>query len=387
MISLYQLKEKASRKYWTVIKAALKGESIFPFIIPADKKLPGKFEEFQQAVGELVEFSKDKKGWGYTLTLKKRVTRKYSTQSIPVLFSFDTQVDYLRFVGKQEEAESILRVAENLGKKFPALRQWIEKNPKKIHEHIKVWDSIINVLLYFRSNPKPRMYTRELPINIHTKFIEKNKGILRELLEHVIPEFINKEGETFEKQFHLKSPPALIRMRQLDSTIDTDIFSFSDDLAVPFEVFNRLAPRSRFVVISENLMTFLTLPLMKQAIGIYGSGFQVEMLKDAPWLKSKTIIYWGDIDAHGFIILSRVRRSFPSATSILMDEETFNCFEDWVARGPDSAINGDIEKYLTPQELTFYRFLQKNNYRLEQEHISQHYVSARFENLMKNFGS
>ncbi|NOR71388.1 MAG: hypothetical protein GQ532_17115, partial [Methylomarinum sp.] len=36
--------------------------------------------------------------------------------------------------------------------------------------------------------------------------------------------------------------------------------------------------------------------------------------------------YWGDLDTHGFAILSRLRHYYPQVKSILMDEKTLEQF-------------------------------------------------------------
>jgi len=62
----------------------------------------------------------------------------------------------------------------------------------------------------------------------------------------------------------------------------------------------------RYVRNKEILIHFLTLPERKKAVAIFGKGFQLNLLKDARWLAEKQILCWGDIDCHGFQILSQL---------------------------------------------------------------------------------
>jgi hypothetical protein len=55
-------------------------------------------------------------------------------------------------------------------------------------KYVDEWADILRVCRYFQLHPRPNLYLRELPIKVHTKFIEEHKGILRELLEIVLPE-------------------------------------------------------------------------------------------------------------------------------------------------------------------------------------------------------
>lgn len=41
-----------------------------------------------------------------------------------------------------------------------------------------------------------------------------------------------------------------------------------------------------------------------------------------PWLSGAEIVYWGDIDTHGFAILDRLRAWLPATRSVLMDRDT-----------------------------------------------------------------
>lgn len=351
-------------------------------VIAADKSLPENFEAMRRAVGELVDNAKEKTGFGYRLVFDERNTRRHGIQSVPARISFDSEEDFFTFIGKTKEAEKIIHWVNQLREKIPVLKPWANQNPRKVLKHLDAWPGLINVLLYFRDNPRPRMFIRELPIKVHTKFIEQHEGILRELLAIIIPEHINQDGNTFEEQFNLKSAVPLIRIRRLDDVVDADIFTLSDDLAIPADVFKRLTPQCRYVVVVENQMTFLTLPPLDNTIAVYGGGFKVENLKKAAWLKSKTIIYWGDIDVHGFLILSLVRKYFPSTISIMMDEETFRRFRVHRGKGTVSKGRDDLKLNLTPEELKLYRLLKEGNYRLEQEHLSQDYIAAQFEKLI-----
>jgi hypothetical protein len=58
------------------------------------------------------------------------------------------------------------------------------------------------------------------------------------------------------------------------------------------------------------------------SIAIFGEGFGVTVLDQIPWLNGCELVYWGDIDTHGFAILNRLRLRVPTVRSILMDRQT-----------------------------------------------------------------
>ena len=60
-------------------------------------------------------------------------------------------------------------------------------------------------------------------------------------------------------------------------------------------------------------------------------GYAVEVYAALPWLRGRACHYWGDLDTHGFAILSRLRQHLPQARSLLMDTETLLAHRDlWV---------------------------------------------------------
>lgn len=65
------------------------------------------------------------------------------------------------------------------------------------------------------------------------------------------------------------------------------------------------------VYITENNINGLAFPPMEGSLVIFGLGYGVETLSTIPWLRKVGIIYWGDIDTHGFAILDRLRMTFP----------------------------------------------------------------------------
>jgi hypothetical protein len=84
------------------------------------------------------------------------------------------------------------------------------------------------------------------------------------------------------------------------------------------------------------------------------------------------VVYWGDIDTHGFAILNRVRRHLPQARSMLMDQPTLLDHRDrWVSESTPTAVTLDR---LTEAEAALYADLVSATYgpsvRLEQERIS-----------------
>jgi len=375
MIKPEDIKIRASRKYKAFLQAFITQENIFPLIIPGDKKASKTTALFNQELQALISQSKEKKGYGYTVTYEQRKSKTLSKQSFPKQFSFETEQDYVKFLGKEREVSVFKINYKKAVEEFPELYPWVLKQPLKVINNRTVWDDLLKICRYFKKNPTPNLYIRQLPIKIHTKFIERNIGIARELLNHIIAENANSNVSKFEERFNLKYSEPLVRFRILDNAISNTYFQGIDDISITASKFETLKLPLTRVFIVENLMNVLTLPEQKNSIVIFGKGFQVSSLKNAKWLNNVEIIYWGDIDVQGFEILSQVRGYFKHTKSILMDETTFNTFfED--DKGTASKVQ-NLE-HLLPNEELVYKKMQSNNWRLEQEKIPDAFVHQYF---------
>ena len=373
MITANEIRKKSENLYSEYLKSVITEEAFFPKILRSDKSVSPNFNEMRKELTEVIEHSKDRKGFGYTVTYKQINTRKHGSQSLPEEISFQTESDFLKYLHKEKEVEQFRNDCLLILSKFKELREWIIKYPAKIIENQRKWEDILNVCHYFKRNPSPNLHIRELPIQVHTKFIENNKGILKELLDILLAEHINQNEKDFEKRFNLKYDEPQIRFRILDKNISYKYFSGIDDLSIPISRFEQLELSLKKVFVVENKMNVLTFPNINETIVIFGSGFKVENLKNTQWLKNMEIFYWGDLDVQGFEILSQFRSYFPHVKSILMDKETFAHHSSEKVEGTPSKVS--VISGLTNEEQELYELLKLNNRRLEQEKISLDYVN------------
>ena len=381
MINAEEIKKKALNKYTTFLASVINNESIFPLIISGNKKPSKSTKEFDREITELLSNSKEQKGYGYTIAYETRRSKILGTQSFPSKFSFESETDYLKFLNKTKEITLFREIKKDTLTEFPELKTWMLKYPRKIISNKENWDSILRVCRYFKKNPIPNLYIRELPIQVHTKFIERHKGIIKELLDILIADYVNFEKSKFEERFNLKFLEPLIRFRVLDSKISEKVFSGISDLSIPVSQFRSLKLKIKRIIIVENkvnLYNILTLPKTENTIVIFGKGYSVSNLKNIEWFNDKEVLYWGDIDAQGFEILSQVRSYYKHTKSILMDTNTFTKFYE-NDLGTISLVKNEMN--LTMEERLLYNRLKNENLRLEQEKIPHWYVFNFFTNL------
>lgn len=381
MISPNEIKTKAERKYFSFLQSVVQAIPFSRIVIPGDKTYSRtSISEFHNEILALANQSKEKKGFGFTIEYQTVKTKTIGMQSLPTIIYFDSEKDFLKFLGKEKEVDIFIDNWRLIHSHFPELKDWTIKNPTKIIQHQGKWESIIKVCNYFKNYPKPNLFIRELPVNVHTKFVESNQSIITELLDVIIQNHINLNERDFEKRFNLKFREPLVRFKVLDKKISQNYFSNLDDIAIPVSQFVNLRLPLKQVLIVENkttLYTTLTLPKMDKTIAIFGQGNAVTNIQDAKWLNDITVLYWGDIDAHGFEILSRLRKHFRHTKSVLMDKTTFEKFFENDSGKP---ATDTTTLNLTENENELYNLLKINNWRLEQEKIPFDYVNRHFCN-------
>lgn len=386
MINHVQILQKAERLYPLFLNSVITGDTFFP--IDHNKfpigYPPKDYLALREAVTQLKNKSKNNLGYGYTVEWKTRKFHKLGQQSLPEHISIETEQDYLKLLKREKELLQFKADIELIRSEVPELNSWLYQNPLKVIEYSDRWSDLLKVCRYFQSNPKPHLYIRELPIHIHTKFIEQNKGILRNLLEAILPtELLSLvQGEkqyTFEKRFSLRYGEPLIRLRILDPALKGKYDLPFYDISSTISEFKQLNLKVHRFFIAENLTNFLTLPALENSFALFGSGYAIQILKSVTWLEDCPIFYWGDLDTDGFKILSQLRSYFPKTISIMMDAKTLETFKEFAVTVTESTAENLL--YLTAEEQALYSYLSIHNQRLEQERISQDYAYRYIESL------
>ncbi|MBK8088885.1 MAG: hypothetical protein IPK31_13595 [Chitinophagaceae bacterium] len=379
MISPQEIKAQAIKWWKPFLQSHLRNEPFFPKTIDRIGKITSsaireKITELQTQLNELYANSKEKLGFGYVINKADVNFRRTGSHTLPQSITFETAEDYIEFIGKKKDWNVFLKNSSLIHHQISQLTEWVVINPLLVVENDKKWEDLLKVCKYFLANPQPDLYIRQLPIDLHTKFIEQNEALLKSLLDYLIPEHIKDATEKqLSKRYHLRFDEPTMRIRILDNRLLIDNLS---DVGLPLSEFRKLSIECSNILLTENKMNFLALPELLSTIAIWsGGGFMISHLKNTDWLKMKNIFYWGDLDAHGFLILHQMRSYFPQTKAIMMNMNTFELFKgEGLVSG--EKINSENLSTLTETELEMFQFLKTNNYRLEQEKIRQEYVDG-----------
>lgn len=278
MITTTEIKKKADRIYPQVLRSVLTEENVFPFHIRADKSLSKDFVSMSREIAHIMDDSKDRKGFGYTVVAERTKNRLHGVQDIPKAIIFESQIDFLKYVGKQKEFEAFNSDIKKILSLIPELKDWCISNPLLVINNSLKWDDLIKVCLWFMSfHETEKYYIRELPIAIDTKFVESHISILRTLLDELVPHLTKMEESFFHKRFGLKYQEPRIRLRFLDKLLAIE--GRFTDISLPLSDFVKSNLTCKKILITENIMNFLTLPDLNDTIAIWGGGYAVTNLK------------------------------------------------------------------------------------------------------------
>jgi hypothetical protein len=378
MITPNELREKANKLYYKVVSSVLEGTAIFPLTIPSNKQITGSnFSEWSADIVPLYNQSKAEKGKGYTVLWKEKKIQG-TKQQVPIKIYFEALPDFLSFTNNTETFEKIIEVQRIVLASFPELKSWINSNPAILLDNYSNWEGIIKVGKYFVDNQPPYpFYLRELPIEVHSKFIEDNIGVIRKVLDRILPDSSIQKSETdFSARYCLKKTNVFTQIRILDDTLKP-ILGY-DECALSVEDAGWLQWLPKKVFIIENKACFLSFPKVDGAVAIFGEGFKSRLSKSLPWLEKTKLYCWFDLDAAGFEMLNLIRTHHCHAISFLMDGDTFHQFKSF------SVENIYRQKHLpllSPAESNLYNYLVQHKRRLEQERISQRYIMEKLVSL------
>ncbi len=325
---------------------------------------------------------------------------------LPAAVVFANVEDEVEFVGKTRELGRFRSLAKGLTGLDPALSNWAMKRPLQL---LALGDAALTaaqVALWLKENPGPGIYLRQLSLpGVHTKFIETHRRVIDEMvavLQHRSPEedqpgaasddaapdgvasdgiasdradgpplslMARTPAARFAGRHGFRHLPELVRFRLLDPGIP--LLGEARDVMVTAEAFGTLRLPINSVLVTENLVNFLALPDRPRSLALFGAGYGFSSLRDAEWIRDCEVLYWGDLDTHGFRILDQLRSVHPHVSSVLMDEATLLAHrEAWSVEASPSRAR---LARLTPQEASVYESLGNNRYgngvRLEQELI------------------
>lgn len=298
-------------------------------------------------------------------------SRTLGDNAVPARIRIESVDQLARLLGTASDVKRFESVIALTAEMLPAASEWVADHPIEAVAHAANWPRLLSTVRWIFEGGPSTLDIRHLDIpDVDTKYIERNRRILGRLLDEVLPvSRIDPTARDFARRYGFRPRPRYVRLRLLGPVAElpeqlTELEVRADELAeLPMSV------TTVFVV--ENQASYLAFPDVPHAIVVFGAGFAVTTLELVPWLAEKEVVYWGDIDTHGFAILDRLRQRVPTVRSILMDRASLEAHR--VQLTEEVAPTRADLRCLTPDESSIYRDLIEGRYgpaaRLEQERV------------------
>lgn len=296
--------------------------------------------------------------------------RLVGVNQVPKRVVLDTADDVWAVLGVSADVRRFDDLVAATQDALPAALSWVAARPHEALAHATDWPHLLGAVAWILQHGGPEVYLRQVDVpGIDTKFIEERRGVLAALLTRTLPaERIDADAPPTDlaRRFGLRGKPDTVRFRSFDPADGpySELAVRVEDLAVfPFA--------ARSVVVVENEVSYLAFPRLPGAAVLFGGGYAVSRLAALPWLAGRNVVYWGDLDTHGFRALDRLRRFAPATRSMLMDLPTLLAHRAHWSHEP--APVSDHLTRLTASEQACYQALLLREHgdrvRLEQERI------------------
>lgn len=342
-----------------------------PLGIPLTGPKPSQITRDFEAVRDWAQ------SWAATANPRLRVElrrvggRVVGTNDIPDRAWVDHREHLWKLLGVTNTVQRFQALLTTTREVSPELGVWMAASPMKVLKLEADWPRLHATLQWIKDYRGPAIYLRQIDVpGVDTKFIEQHRAILTTLLELYLPtDRINTDAPrgNFAARFRFLEKPSYVRFRILG---DQTLAGLSE-LSVRIEEFTASPPGITTVYVIENETTYLAFPRTPHSLAIHGGGYAVTQLTALPWFRDVRLIYWGDLDTHGYAILHRLRRAFPHTESILMDRGTLTEHRDQWVREP-SPTHEHLDS-LTGDESDVYQSLVDGDLghgvRLEQERV------------------
>lgn len=354
------LRAYAAGEPWTPVSLPVKA--------PDARELLDRLDEARQWLNRF-----QREASGFDIEYKTVQGRQLGANRLPARVTANSLGQLAAVLGTTAEVCRFDELVAETESQVPALVPWLRANPMTALRNAAVWEQALAAVRWVATHDTVGLYVRQVDMEgVDTKFVERHHRLLDQLLRAVLPAERIGSASGFAAKFGFATKPSYTRLRFLDPALEL-VPGLSELTARTEELLAlTLDPERVFVV--ENEVTYLAFPAVPRSVVIFGSGFALAGLvrvNSSSWLSDRQIVYWGDIDTHGFSILSRLRGVFPSVRSMLMDRQTLLAHRgQWVT---EDAPTRQRLANLTPDEVTLYRDLVEGTYgdsvRFEQERV------------------
>ncbi|ABH00155.1 conserved hypothetical protein (plasmid) [Rhodococcus jostii RHA1] len=245
----------------------------------------------------------------------------------------------------------------------------LDLQPRLLQQTVALADTDFTLLCrtvdWFHHHDATGLTTRQVPIpGLDAKWLDKHTALVLALLDRDSLDLIDRPQRIDLTYLDQNWRARGNRMRDSLATDDTNA-----TVAYPPDI----------IIITENKDSALFFPTLPRGIAVEGGGWAItHRITRHTWFQQcPRIVYWGDIDAHGYEILNKLRTEHSAVDSILMGPQTYDEYHQFGVRtdrrgNPISAQRKPLPN-LTDSERVVYNRITDSEHsgplRIEQERI------------------
>ena len=371
MHELFQ--NQLSNAYYQYLSNYILGNPYHKLKLRGGKQRPVTTAALHEAVRyyQSLEKTADRKGW--TIEWESWKSKKLGIQQWPAAISIDSPEDLLYLTEKQQEFDEFTKTLRFILQQKPVLSKWLAEKPERVLEYKEEWPGLFAVVDFLLINDVSDYYLRNIPVPVHTKFIETYKTIIWSILSFINPDRFSIDGQSFEQTIGVKPKPFLFTLRWLDRSMAETHTNGISVMGLAVEELRQLNWEPHEIWVVENETALYMLPAKAGSLAIWSRGKALSLLNDIPLFINTNLYYWGDLDEDGFAMLNDFRGLYPHVQSRFMDMACVNTHLPYMDIQPRMYRLEQLER-LTNKEHEAFDFLVQKNGRLEQEKIIQVYV-------------
>ncbi|MDX1655457.1 MAG: DUF3322 domain-containing protein [Candidatus Competibacteraceae bacterium] len=368
------------------LRQRLLGERGFPLRLPLK---PPTGTQALENIDHLHGYRRAWRDWpqGHYVLWSTRAYRQLGRLEVPEALEIPSMQALIECLGEQAVARSrawadrmapLLALDRDL---YPVLVQHLFTL-----ERLQVFEAerLARVLEQLRPAMGRGGYLRALPLRgVDTKFLEQQASLVAALLDRLTQGELARAGGLLSWLDCREVPRNWLLLRPLDRRTRQALAGLRL-LRLPAEQLRETPLPARRVLVVENQETGFALPDLPDTVAVFGGGLNVAWL-NAPWLTSKAVAYWGDLDSWGFDCLARARQLCPKLRALLMDRETVSLHRPLMVR--EERSQEVLPEGLTDEEAALWQELRQGVHggtRLEQERLAADHIADRLWDWVKS---
>ena len=167
-----------------------------PVKSPSADELLHRFDDVVLWVGRFRRDSRTKGGVArFAVDYRTIGGRSFGSNSVPARIRIESFGQLCALLGTTPEVRSLDEIIDQTSSTMPELVPWVHAHPLKAIDNGEVWSDLLAVVAWVKGVSTERLYLRQIDVEgIDTKFVDRHKRVLDELLTAVLPEGRNRHA-------------------------------------------------------------------------------------------------------------------------------------------------------------------------------------------------